>query len=386
MSPFLTNEQLKKLAASTKRATLISRPESLDLIHGDLLKKFDEVLVLSDANTENESTDGPPMAQSPVSEETGERPGSLSRGIHAKLLVCELGGDVVFRTGSTNATNAGWGGNVEFDIELTGRRNRCGVDAVLGENSTGTTLRTLLESYRRSQIDPVPPTEEESLFVDLERYGRELARIPLRADVEPDDQLYRMILRSDRPLPTSDVVEVKCWPVSRPAEVAVAQTPGRPVHLSTGALSLQGLTSFFAFELSAKLTGGKLIATRIVTNARLVGAPDDRAERLLSEQLKSKADVLRYLLFLLADLGDESAIELAGSLAASQGSENGNSHDFRIPLFESMVKALARNPQALAPVDRLIADLSRTDAGRALLPEGLDKVWPTIAEAQSQLS
>ncbi|HJQ94576.1 MAG TPA: phospholipase D family protein [Acidimicrobiia bacterium] len=383
IAPFLTNQQLSKAVASSERATLISRSESLDQIHGDLLNKFEEVLILAEGALQSEGSDQErPVG---VTEDTAERPGALGPGIHAKVLITEVGGEVEFRTGSKNATDAGWGGNVEFDIGLVGRRKLCGVEAVLGDNQSGTTLRALLERYSRADPEPVALADSERVAVILERYGRELARVPLRADVENDGDLFRIILRSDRPLPHTDDVEIKCWPVTRSPEVAVRQIPGQPVHLSEGALSLQALTSFFAFELSAPSTDG-LVSIRLVTNARLVGAPADRAERLLAEQLRTRSDVLRYFLFLLMDLGDESAYDLESIFSMNLSKNDGERRDFQIPLFESMVRALSRNPEALAPIDRLINELSRTEEGRRLLPEGLEQLWPAIWEARSQVA
>jgi hypothetical protein len=149
-------------------------------------------------------------------------------------------------------------------------------------------------------------------------------------------------------------------------------------------MSLQALTSFFVFEIEARGSDAPM-PTRVVANARMVGAPDDRAERLLLEQLKTKGDVLRYLLFLLADLGDTGAAEFASVLSSRPGETTGDWMP-QIPLFESMVRALARNPEALAPIDRLIKDLERTEQGRAILPDGIEDIWPAIWEARSRVS
>lgn len=378
ISPFLTAAQLAALVEATGELSLVSRPESLDLIDMDLLDRFQAVYVLDDAADDAASEES---ESAPTREETGERPGVSSTGIHAKVMVSDQGWDAEFRTGSTNATTAGWSNNVEFDIALAGRRKDCGVESVLSLDRGNTSLLSMLAEYRRTERDPAPESETEKIAFELERLGREIARLGLLARVETDDERYRMIVTSDAPLPHANGVSIKCWPISRHADSATPQTPGQPVHLSQGALSLQAITSFFAFQLEAETQDG-LVTTRIVSNARLAGAPADRAERLLLEQLKTKGDVLRYLLFLLADLGDESASDFAAVLA--NGSE-GAGVDWmpHVPLFESMVKALARHPEALTPIHRLITDLRKTQEGAALLPDGIDKVWPLIWEARN---
>jgi hypothetical protein len=358
----------------------VSRAESLDLIDGRVLDRFKVIYVLDDSVDETgESQETIPP---PTREEVAERPGATSTGIHAKVLVTDQGWDAELRTGSTNATTAGWSGNVEFDLALRGSKKRLGVDAVLGSETPGTSLLNMLASYQRTSPEPLEESEADKVAYRLEWLGRDIAKLGLLARVEPDGNRYRIILTSDGPLPHAEMVTITCWPVSRHPDTAQSQIPGKPVHLTEGALSLQALTSFFAFELTATTESGP-VSTRIVSNARMVGAPEDRAERLLLEQLKTKGDVLRYLLFLLADIGDEGTFEFAHIISGSGGTDR----DWmpQIPLLESMVRALSRYPEALVPIHRLITDLQKTQEGTALLPEGLDQIWPAIWEAKSRI-
>jgi len=380
ISPFLTASQLSEIADSTERATLVSRAESLDLVDGRILDRFEVIYVLDDSV--DETAESQETTPPPTREELAERPGATSTGIHAKVLVADQGWEAELRSGSTNATTAGWSGNVEFDISLRGSKKRLGVDAVLGSETPGTSLLNMLAPYRRSSVEPLEESETAKVAFRLERLGREIARLALLARVEPDGDRYRIILTSDRPLPHAEMVTITCWPVSRHPDTAQTQTPGTPVHLTEGALSLQALTSFFVFELTASAESGP-VSTRIVSNARMVGAPEDRAERLLLEQLKTKGDVLRYLLFLLADIGDEGAFEFAHIITGS--GETDRDWMPQIPLLESMVRALSRHPEALVPIDRLITDLQKTPKGTGLLPEGLDQIWPAIWEAKSRI-
>ena len=155
------------------------------------------------------------------------------------------------------------------------------------------------------------------------------------------------------------------------------------MELKVTGVSLQRLTSFFAFQLETETAEGKVF-TRIVSNARMTGQPSDRTERLLLDQLRSKADVLRYLLFLLADIGGADSGLVAQLIGSSSG--DGSASRFgQVPLLETMVKALAQNPDALVPINRLIEDLKRTEEGAERIPDGIDQVWPAIWEARSQL-
>jgi hypothetical protein len=56
-----------------------------------------------------------------------------------------------------------------------------------------------------------------------------------------------------------------------------------------------------------------------------------------------------------------------------------------IPLFEVMMRALHRDPSKLDRVARLVDDLSATEEGRRLFPDGFDKVWTPIWSARVEL-
>jgi hypothetical protein len=95
--------------------------------------------------------------------------------------------------------------------------------------------------------------------------------------------------------------------------------------------------------------------------------------------------VLRYLLFLLADDSTDAALTEAAHLVAGTADRT-NERTLRIPLFETMVRALARNPESLDQVARIVSDLNRTEQGKALLPEGLAELWPAMDEARMTIN
>ena len=396
ISPFLTPERLQWMAERTNPVFLVSRAESLDRLEMSLLERFEKVFILADvvehlglaeeeanadASVEEEGEVPPPDPSVPVREELAERPGHAGAGLHAKALAVDQGWYAELRIGSTNATTAGWEGNVEFDVALVGAKKRTGVDALLGWDRPGDSLMSLLTEYRRASHEPLKETSEEAELRRLEALSRKIAAIPLKVAVRAEDAYYRLTISSKPPLPLADGVEVRCWPASRTRDDGRLQTPGVPVDYTTGGLSLQGITSFVIFELSAVASGQTVV---IVSNAQMEGAPDDRAERLLAEQLQSKRDVLRYLLLLLADLGDGAALQQLQAMFASPDSQPAGDWQPSVPLLETMVRALARRPEALDPINRLITDLERSEAGRRLIPDGLREIWPAIWEARNQ--
>jgi hypothetical protein len=99
--------------------------------------------------------------------------------------------------------------------------------------------------------------------------------------------------------------------------------------------------------------------------------------------LKDRATVLRLIYLLLSS--DE--LSVAKIVSSSGGSAAFDLHGGLggLPLLEAMVRALARDPDSLAPVERLIEDLNRTEEGRALLPEGLEEIWGPVRAARLEL-
>ena len=172
-------------------------------------------------------------------------------------------------------------------------------------------------------------------------------------------------------------VEATVWPIT------LKQGQGRPLlsGVRFDRVSFDALTAFFAIELTAT-EDRTTEAIRFVITAELEGAPQDREDRLLTRILRNKADVLRYLHLLLAP--DDQP--LAGLLDANAGGEDRQFAGFGdTALFETMARALARDPQRLDHAASLIESLRRTSGGQELLPSGFDDVWEPIWAAREEL-
>lgn len=392
VSPFLTGGFLARMARGRAgRDVLVSRPESFDAVGGDALQRFTDTYVLSgDASGVDEGRAPDGSATQPVT--TG--PGVELRGLHAKLFLFETGDDVRVFTGSANATDAAFGGNVEFLVELRGKKALIGIDKTLGDASREgpVSLRSLLESYRPLSDGPLAPTAVEALERELDTARRYLAAFTFEALVTPEagTDRYALTLAGvlDRSIPEPDWagIRVLCRPLTIEAAYAVEVTPhdGR-IEVPFGFRSFQAITSFFTIELEGRVDGVDVRLATLV-NARLIGAPRDRRERLLVELLRNRGDLLRFLLLLLG--GDpESAgeLELGPDTVAKilLGEETADSHapEF-LNLFEPMVRALAKDPARLDEIDRLVSDLQRTRDGRELLPSDWAAIWEPIRQVR----
>ena len=375
MSPFASTRRLAALT-TPGNDVLISRAATLNEVGADALDAYDAVYVLSPAAADHE------LEEDPVTfEELAERPDHYPTGLHAKVYVGERGNRATVVTGSPNATDAAFEGNVEFAVALSGPRRTVGIDRMLSGDEPDPLIGMLEPYYRNDDAtDPDPLSVAARV---LEELGRIIATIEFVVSIEEQDgDVFRLQVHADRPLPDLGDAAVSLWPISRPPS-AVPLVSGGVVDATFTGLSIQAVTSFFCLELTVVIDGEDVVS-RVVVNARLVGDPADRYQRILMSSLQSKGDVLRYLLFLLADQGDPDAAAGVSALLASDGA-GGDAAAGEIPLFESMVRALDRSPESLDHIDRLITDLRATPEGRLLLPDGLDDVWPSIREARKEL-
>ncbi len=396
VSPFLTDGCLQRLAGGRADAdVLISRPESLDRVGGAAVQHLRETLVLSGdtepATTAEEGDTDESAIGAATTELAAEAPGHELRGLHAKAFVTEHGHRTHVWTGSANATDAAFGGNVEFLVELRGYTERIGIDRMLAGSPGSLTLRSLLESWRPASQEPTEPTEEERLQRRLDAGRLELARYDFEARLEslPDDR-FGMRLIGKRPTDGGDGqfegIRVTCRPLTLAGHDVEVEVRDGSVDIDFGTRSFEAITSFFAFELTASTASD--LSVSFLVNARLVGAPADRRERTLVGLLRNRGDLLRFLLFLLggADGGSAEMLDLGPKLInALAGPEEGPSGGLDWQnLFEPMVRALAHDPRKLDDIHRLIRDLERTEAGRELLPDGWASVWePILASRQA---
>jgi len=391
ISPFASNETLRKLSARGRDNILVSRLDTLSHLDPEILNRFKRVLVMvddADPDVDDE------QAATDTESATGLAPDietDVPCGLHAKVYVADQGWKARMWAGSPNATDPAFGGNVEFLAELVGGKHTCGVNHVLGDEGDGTGLWPLLEEFTPGETAE-PPDEEMRLTMRLDAMRRLIAASKPVAEVRQidDTDSYRLILRASagklrRAL--FEGVKVRCRPIavgdSMAVSLSVPEGGGPAVIAEFPSLSFAALTSFFAFSVTAR--SGELEKTdHFVLNVPVEGLPADREERLMLALLENRDQVLRYLLMLLF-ANDE---QLAGSLAQVWDDRDGQKNGagvLELPLFESLVRALRRDPSQLDGVARLVEDLRKTERGRKLLPKDFERVWEPVWKARATL-
>lgn len=379
MSPFLSEDFLKRVQGIGQNNVLISRLESLAALSSEWLAAFGAVYFLN-PDVRDEADTG---------EEAARDLDIPLEGLHAKLYIVESGWDAAIWTGSANATGAAFERNVEFMVKLTGKKSALGINTLLRQEKGATSFSDLLCEFRPGQDQPVIDLEQRQLESQLDAVRESLIKAQLRARVTAIDDgvgyQLEVYCPNDQPspeLPANAVI--RCWPITlRDSAALMVNTQARTLAVFER-VSFDALSAFFAFELSISASG-RAAVLRFVLNLPLDGVPADRSDRLLRSLLGNSQQVVRFLYFLLAD--DDPALRDLLDVTYGPGVNGGGSllSSLSGALFERLLHALHRQPERLNQVQRLVADLKQTAEGRALLPAEFDAIWEPIWQAQRKL-
>ncbi len=153
-----------------------------------------------------------------------ESAGRRLEGLHAKTYVADAGWRARVWTGSANATDAAFHGNVEFLVELGGKKGHCGVDETIGGQANRLGFRKLVESYEPSQEHSLEPTEAECIAQRLDRARRAIGGLRYTATCADVGSERWLLSLASAPIVTT--VE--------PAVLAGIRATVRPVTLGRG--------------------------------------------------------------------------------------------------------------------------------------------------------
>lgn len=373
VSPFLSDGFLRTITDTGSKHVLVSRNESIAGLGPKTLELFDEVYSLAD---------GAAAEPEDVEEPAPGREVELA-GLHAKLYVAEDGWNASVLTGSANATTAAYGGNVEFLVELRGKRSKCGVDALLATAEGQASLRSLLQKLEPPWGVPVEPaTRALEKRITAAKLALVKAEPRLRfADSEAELFDVALLLQG-LDLPAG--IEARCWPITLRDEAARRLESG-VAEVSLGRLSFAGLTAFVAFDFEAHDEQGASMASRFVLSLPVEGMPAGRRERVLKSILRDGGQVLRLLLLLLEDPEEPGFGEILVGPSRVGSAGSGISGWSERQLFESLLKTLSHNPERLDDVAGLVNELKGSPETAGLLPPGFDEIWRPICEARERM-
>lgn len=366
VSPFLSTPVIQEFMKRNGELHLVSRPECLQELPQETLQACASVRYLA------------PEVVEEADEDAVRGKDEVLDGLHAKLFVIDRGWDASVFSGSFNATTHALRHNVEFMVELVGRRSQFGVEQFLRQVKGETNFADLLKRYDVNA--PAVPADATSQQLDelILAIKRAIANAGPRLVATPADEkdLFDLRLEWERAPQWPDAAaELRAWPITQPADAghALAELIVFP------RLSYIGLTPLMAFSVMVKI--GEIERKSIfVMNLPLKGAPEDRQDRVVRSLIENRDQLLRYILFLLA-CGEESAAsgDLRTLLRTPGDGLDGN---LRHPyLLETMLRALHRSPAQLARVESLLEVLRKQSGSSELLSNDFQKVWEPIWSA-----
>ena len=391
ISPFLGRGRVEELIDD--RGILVSSQAELDGLPEDLLPdpEEDRVFVLDDLALGEEAESGG-QAPEEATPEGAERladsiDGGLS-GLHAKIFVADAGHPCRIWVGSANATRAAFSSNVEFLVELEGSKHRQGVHSLAGREEEG--LRPLLSPYRRDEdADADADQQRAEWLADFVAHAIGASQLVLQ--ITPSDgEAHRVTLEWPGAAAMGNRaadgdIEIACWPITLNRDHSLPLPGAEPGELDWEPLETAQLTAFVAFRIHASV-GSAAVEREVTCLTELRGAPEDRDAAVLRAVLSSSEQLLRYLAFLLSDPDSDSMAAPEVLAGERQPDSNGQSSArLELPLLESMIRALDRDPARLDRIEDLISDLSASEAGRSILPDDLLEVWKPIQAAREAM-
>jgi hypothetical protein len=362
ISPFVSAEALKKLAAtSANPLALVSRSSELAGLPD--LDAFETTYVMHDA------------AETDEGEETTDS--AIEIGLHAKVYVYEVGRRQHLVIGSANATNAALlaGRNVELMVELEGPRRTGRVRELVETGEDGGFGSLLMPWSAEDQLEVDPKGKEIERV--LEKAKTLLLGDSLCLECVRQGEAWALELTPGKAPEIGHLDTARVWPVTLGRGSAVdcsGLSSGRVVSIQVHALA--SLTGLLAFELAL---GGQKIA--FVLNLPVKNLPKDREQAVLRHVVSNREGFLRYLLLLLAGLGDGADIgSVARVFSAHKGSASAHFED-DMPLLEELVRAFSRDPERLIKVKRLVEGLREQKGEDKILPDGFLAFWQVFEEA-----
>lgn len=378
VSPFLERSALDRLPRASGRQFVLSRPDTFERVGRDACggaetRVFQVMADAADIDELLEDEDRDPEAAVSLT-------GPPTRGLHAKLFCWEDGAGAHVLTGSANCTGAAFGRNIEMSILLSGDKKSCGIDVLFGDDKRG--LMSLTEPYviqeTEGQADPTYDVERR-----IEAWHCALAAALPRLVVEGANGDFHVALELQLP---ADKHGLAPRTKVRPAGLAHAAPRQITANAAWQGLALHALTPYLVVTTSLESEGVEVERACVIL-CEVDGAPADRHRQLLRELLASQADVIRYLSLLLGDLGAQDLLDQL--LTAEKGDEKDPSgHPFGrgfddLVLLEPLVRAAARDDDALLRAHRLIEDLRDDNGELPALDDDFLRLWQVVWEARA---
>lgn len=358
ISPFATDDGLQHVAPyGSMSVQVVSRAEDLDRLDPQTLSRLTATYVIDDAAALEQADDIATARQ------------DLLAGLHAKIYVIERGFATHLVLGSANATKAAFDGNIEFLVELVGKKSRLGIDTFIGPDAA---FRQMLADYPALGGNLASADDEADQV--LQEALRSLATLAFRSEARRSGELYTMHVTTSAPPCLGETITATVELLTRPGDTARLQASG---DMTFPGIEMVDVTPF----LVVRVTDARGESRATVVLAALTGDPPGRHDELLARQIDTPEKFLR-LLALMLSLGG------AGGMPDRVGDGTGSArwNAGQLGVFETLVRALGTAPSVLADIAPLVERLQRSEKGRRILPEGFAELWDLVWAARDQLT
>jgi len=366
VSPFLRKTFSKGQLA--KENILISSPYELHKMDEESKKMFKEILVINDAlfdfkTNENESV---------------KQLDDVGSDLHAKMYFLEKGKNTELFLGSANATNAAFTQNVEFLVRLKGRTDQIGIDQFLNSDEDFG-FRTILKEYENGNLSEKELNQKafdekvfkvkKALFASVLKYvfTEENATFQIILNFSPSSEWQKLIKEQD--------FSVKVNLLSNPSK-----SLDLTKETSFTGLTLGDLTSLFCFSVA--IAGFEQAPVTFTQKIDGTEFPKRRSDHVIRSSIDSMDKFIRFL-YLILHGGEVTVEALSGVLDKGSQKGQGNSY-LQIPLFEEILKSLARTPDKLTYIDKVIEGLQ--DADQKVIPESFLELWGNVKKARENIN
>ena len=362
VSPFVRDGAVRRIVqpSNGQKVVIVSRGEELDSLQQDTLSRLN-VFELD------------PTAALTLNEVEGDSRGSFLTHLHAKIYAVERSQRAHLFVGSSNATDSGFSGNIEFLCELVGSVSNIGVEALVGDD---TPFRAMLTPYVAS--DTQEDTDEsvaveralDGLLIDI------AGGVPFRTSVAHQDDGWEPHIGSDVELPSfPEETQVTIAPYNRPDD-SYSLEPRTRVDLKLSPRALADVTPFLLLKACRRVEG-ELMERSTVVCSLLEGAPEDRFQEILARQIDTPEKFLRFLSLLIGFAsGYFGDIVAAGTGAASWGVGPGQG------VLELLARAIAERPESIDHLGSVVEYIRRGPNAEEILPPAWDDVWIPVLKAR----
>jgi len=389
ISPFLSNGIVHKFAKKANNNILVSSTSEIDQLSSQARERFEKIFVfdeVTDAIMDSEISAG---NDNPEVEKDQIKNNTTLNGLHAKLFVMESGWDATWLLGSANATTPAFRNkNVEFMVELRGKKSKIGIDKILGEDDSEFTMLSLLQPYKESdqQTETDPDKEEAEKIADRVRMWLVDSDYSLWIEEKAESKFDIVLSYAIPPSQPDGNFTISCWPINLPKDYAqefkTDQTRG---SLRFEELTLFALTPFMAFEIKVKVIEVEH-SIQFVVKLPINNLPANRDNVIVSAIINNKNQFLRYLRLLLSD--EESSLIAEGWFVNIGNISNSpmQLEDIDIPLLEDLLRTLSRSPgEKIDRIADIVSQIKEAPNAENIIPHEFDILWEKIISARNEL-